>query len=241
MKLFKSLFLGAALAACGGAVVADQASDEAAIRKMLAPIPLDSVRVSPVPGIYEVASGSQVVYMSADGRYMFQGELVDMQTRQNLTEPTRRKAILKAIEGIDEKQMVIYEPEKTRHTITVLTDIDCGYCRKLHNEIDEFMDAGIRVRYMMYPRAGKGSDAYNKAVAVFCSDDPNQALTDAKNGKRIEMRTCDNPVDSQMALVEQVGARGTPFIIFENGQVQPGYAPAKEMARVLDQGLVHQR
>ena len=129
------------------------------------------------------------------------------------------------------------EPGKARHTSTVRTDIDCGYGRRLHNEIDEFMDAGIRVRYMMYPRAGKGSDAYKKAVAVFCSDDPNQALTDAKNGRPIDMKTCDNPVDRHMALVDKVGARGTPFIIFENGQTQPGYAPAKEMARILDQGL----
>jgi thiol:disulfide interchange protein DsbC len=216
-------------------VIADQAADEAAIRKTLGRVTADVIAPTPVPGIYEVVSGPHVVYMSADGRYMFQGDLMDMQKRESLTEPRRRGITLAAIEAVDETQMIVYEPEKPRHTITVFTDIDCGYCRKLHNEMDDYMAAGIRVRYMMFPRAGKGSGAYNKAVAVFCSDDPNQALTDAKNGKRIDMKTCDTPIDMHMQLVEQLGARGTPFIIFEDGQTQPGYVPAKQMAKVLDQ------
>jgi thiol:disulfide interchange protein DsbC len=217
------------------AVIADQAADEAAIRKTLGQVKADVIAPTPVPGIYEVVSGSHVVYMSADGRYMFQGELMDMLTRVSLTEPRRRETTLAMIEAVDEAQMIIYEPKKTRHTITVFTDIDCGYCRKLHNEMDEYLDAGFRVRYMMFPRAGKGSSAYKKAVAVFCADDRNKALTDAKNGKSIDMKTCDTPIDIHMTLVEQLGARGTPFIIFENGQTQPGYVPAKQMAKVLDQ------
>lgn len=238
MKLYKSLlFLGLMLSFAASAVIADQAADEAAIRKTLGPIKADVIAPTPVKGIYEVVSGPHVVYMSADGRYMFQGELMDMHTRMSLTEPRRREITLATIEAVDEAQMVVYEPEKPRHTITVFTDIDCGYCRKLHNEMDDYLEAGIRVRYMMFPRAGKGSDAYNKAVAVFCADDPNQAMTDAKNGKPIEMKTCDTPIDKHMALVEQLGARGTPFIIFENGQTQPGYVPAKQMAKVLDQTL----
>jgi len=216
-------------------VIADQAADEAAIRKTLGRVTADVIAPTPVPGIYEVVSGPHVVYMSADGRYMFQGDLMDMQKRESLTEPRRRGITLAAIEAVDETQMIVYEPEKPRHTITVFTDIDCGYCRKLHNEMDDYMAAGIRVRYMMFPRAGKGSGAYNKAVAVFCADDPNQALTDAKNGKRIDMKTCDTPIDMHMQLVEQLGARGTPFIIFEDGQTQPGYVPAKQMAKVLEQ------
>lgn len=217
------------------AVIADQAADEAAIRKTLGRLKVDVIAPTPVPGVYEVVSGPHVVYMSADGRYMFQGELMDMRTRVSLTEPRRRETTLATIQSVDEAQMIVYEPKKTRHTITVFTDIDCGYCRKLHNEMDEYLDAGIRVRYMMFPRAGKGSSAYNKAMAVFCADDRNQALTDAKNGKPIDMKTCDTPIDMHMALVEQLGARGTPFIIFEDGQTQPGYVPAKQMAKVLDQ------
>lgn len=223
------------LAAGPAAVVADQAADEAAIRKALGQTPVGTIAPTPVAGVYEVVAGPHVVYMSADGRYMFQGELMDMVTSESLTEPRRRETTLTTLQAVDEKQMIIYEPEKTKHTITVFTDIDCGYCRKLHNEMDGYLEAGIRVRYMMYPRAGKGSNSYNKAVAVLCSDDPNKALTDSKNGKSIIMKTCDSPVDAHMALVQQLGARGTPFIIFENGQTQPGYVPVKRLAKVLDQ------
>ena len=236
VKAFKSLFLcGVVLATGSTALVADQAADEAAIRKTLGQIPVEAIAATPVAGIYEVVAGPHVVYVSADGRYMFQGELVDMATGKSLTEPRRRQATLAALKAVDEKEMIIYEPKKTKHTITVFTDIDCGYCRKLHNEMDDYLDAGIRVRYMMFPRAGKGSNSYKKAVAVVCSDDPNKALTDAKNGKSIDMKTCNSPGDGHMALVEQLGARGTPFIIFENGQTQPGYVPAKQLAKVLDQ------
>ncbi len=236
MNVFKSLFLcGVVLATVPVTVTAGQAADETAIRKSLGYVPPGAITPTPVSGIYEVLAGPHVVYVSADGRYMFQGELVDMATGNSLTEPRRRETTLAALQAINEKDMIIYEPEKTKHTITVFTDIDCGYCRKLHNEMSEYLDAGIRVRYMMYPRAGKGSNSYNKAVAVFCADDRNKALTEAKNGKPVDMKTCDAPIDAHMLLVKKLGARGTPFIVFENGQTQPGYVPAKQMAKVLDQ------
>jgi thiol:disulfide interchange protein DsbC len=141
---------------------------------------------------------------------------------------------------VSEDDMIIFEPKKTRHTITVFTDIDCGYCRKLHSEMQEFLDAGIRVRYMFFPRAGVGSNSYKKAVAVWCADDRKAALTAAKNNKAIEMKTCDNPLAEHMELVDKLGARGTPFIVLENGQTQPGYVPARQMSRILDEAAAKQ-
>jgi len=214
---------------------ADRAADEATIRKALGQIAPEVIEPTPVAGIYEVVVGPHIVYMSADGRYMFQGELIDVSTRQSLTEPRRRQAVKAVIDGVSEDKMIIYEPKKTKHTITVFTDIDCGYCRKLHNEMQSYLDAGIRVRYMFFPRAGRNSTSYQKAVAVWCAPDRKAALTAAKNRKPIDMKTCENPVDEHMALVEKLGARGTPFIVFENGDTQPGYAPAAQMARLLDQ------
>jgi len=214
---------------------ADRAADEATIRKALGQIAPEVIEPTPVAGIYEVVVGPHIVYMSADGRYMFQGELIDVSTRQSLTEPRRRQAVKAVIDGVSEDKMIIYEPKKTKHTITVFTDIDCGYCRKLHNEMQSHLDAGIRVRYMFFPRAGRNSTSYQKAVAVWCAPDRKAALTAAKNRKPIDMKTCENPVDEHMALVEKLGARGTPFIVFENGDTQPGYAPAAQMARLLDQ------
>jgi thiol:disulfide interchange protein DsbC len=133
--------------------------------------------------------------------------------------------------------MIIFEPKKTRHTITVFTDIDCGYCRKLQKDIPELLNDGIRVRYMLYPRAGIGSSSYQKAVAVWCADDRRAALAAAKADKKIDMKSCVNPIAEQMKLADSLGMRGTPFIVFDNGQTQPGYVPAKQMAQLLDQEL----
>lgn len=235
MKTIKSLLLGGLVMLAAGSAVADRAADEAAIREALGQINPEVIEPTPLSGIYEVVVGPHIVYMSADGRYMFQGELIDVSTRQSLTEPRRRQAVESLLSKIGEDQMIVYEPKKAKHTITVFTDIDCGYCRKLHNEMQSYLDAGIRVRYMFYPRAGLGSESYQKAVAVWCADDRKAALTAAKNGKPIEMKTCDNPINEHMLLVDKLGARGTPFIVFENGGTQPGYAPAAQMARLLDQ------
>jgi hypothetical protein len=136
--------------------------------------------------------------MSADGRYMLQGELVDVQNRVSLTEPRRRQVTRTVIDAVGEDNMIVFKPEKVEHVVTVFTDIDCGYCRKLHNEMDQYLDEGIEVRYMMFPRAGVGSESYKKAVAVWCAEDRNGALTDAKNGKAVEMKSCDNPIDQHM-------------------------------------------
>ncbi|HFD79930.1 MAG TPA: DsbC family protein [Gammaproteobacteria bacterium] len=215
--------------------LADRAADEAAIRKALGNLEPASIEASPIAGLYEVVVGPHVIYMSADGRYMLQGELVDVQKQVNLTEPRRRQATRALMDNISEDDMIVFRPQKVKHTITVFTDIDCGYCRKLHSELQQYLDAGIEVRYMFFPRAGKGSPSYKKAVAVWCADDRRQALTDAKNGKAIEMKTCANPVDRHMQLVRQLGARGTPFIVLEDGSTQPGYVPAKPLARLLDE------
>ena len=235
MKQIKTLiFLCLALFAASS-VVADRAADEASIRKALGDVQPASVELTPIAGLYEVVVGSNVVYMSADGRYMLQGELVDVEKRVSLTEPRRRQVTRTVLESLGEDKMIIFRPEKVKHVVTVFTDIDCGYCRKLHNEMDQYFEQGIEVRYMMFPRAGAGSESYKKAVAVWCAEDRNGAMTDAKNGKAVEMKSCDNPIDQHMDLVRQLGARGTPFIVLEDGSTQPGYVPAKRLSGLLNQ------
>ncbi|MGB5297763.1 MAG: thioredoxin fold domain-containing protein [Thiogranum sp.] len=235
MKQIKTLiFLCLALFA-SSSVLADRAADEASIRQALGDVEPASVEPTPVAGVYEVVVGSSVVYMSADGRYMLQGELVDVQNRVSLTEPRRRQVTRTVIDSVGEDKMIVFKPEKEKHVVTVFTDIDCGYCRKLHNEMDQYLNEGIKVRYMMFPRAGVGSESYKKAVAVWCAEDRNGAMTDAKNGKAVEMKSCDNPIDQHMDLVRQLGARGTPFIVLEDGSTQPGYVPAKRLSKLLDQ------
>ncbi len=195
---------------------------------------VDSVQISPIPGLYEVIAGSNIFYASANGKYLLQGKLIDVKARKDLTEEKLAGLRAKSIEKIGKDQMIIFQPEKSKYTVSVFTDIDCGYCRKLHSEIDQYLDQGITIQYLFFPRAGKGSSSYTKAVSVWCAKDRKAALTEAKKGKDPEPKTCKNPVDRHMKLAHELGARGTPMIVTEKGTVYPGYMPAKQLIQALE-------
>ncbi len=223
-----------------GAVLAEDAIPDEAVKniregvtRILKDAQITSIQPTSIDGLYEVMMGTQLFYVSGDGRYLLSGTLYDLTGRKDLTSPKVNHAKADAIEAIGEDKMVIFAPEKTLHTITVFTDIDCGYCRKLHSEVQDYNDLGIRVRYMMFPRAGVGSDSYDKAVSVFCSDDPNAAMTQAKAGKEIPKKECDNPVKQQYQLGKSLGVNGTPAIFLESGEMLPGYMPAQKMNQIL--------
>lgn len=204
-----------------------------AMGKLLPGIPVDSVEETPMAGLYEVTLGPQIYYMSADGRFLFDGRLIDVENSEDLTETSRSKARLATLQKVTDDQTVIFSPQDPKYTITVFTDIDCGYCRKLHQEIDGYNEQGIRVRYMFFPRSGVNSPSFDKAVSVWCADDRNQAMTDAKAGKDIEARKCDNPVAEQLDLGKTLGVRGTPSIFLDDGQMVPGYVPPARLATML--------
>lgn len=234
MKPAVILAMLACLGMLSAPVLADRDQVAAAIRANLGDVQPDHIRPSAVEGLYEVVISPHVFYVSADGRHMVQGDLLEMSSGRNLTQPQREAALREAVEAVGEENMVIFSPDKPRHTITVFTDIDCGYCRKLHEELASYHDKGIRVRYLMFPRAGIDSPSYHKAVSVWCAEDRNTALTRAKAGQDPERKTCDNPVQRHMALGESIGVRGTPSIVFEDGRVLPGYVPAERMAIMLE-------
>ncbi|MCP4284538.1 MAG: DsbC family protein [Gammaproteobacteria bacterium] len=232
--------LGVMLAAAifGGQVLAADNEGAARVRQslnMLLPgLKFGEITSSPVPGLYEVVIGHKLAYVSEDGRYLMQGTLIDIEMQKNLTEPRVNAIKSKAITGLNEEMMVIFGPEKVNHNVTVFTDIDCGYCRKLHSEIDQYMEKGIRIRYLFYPRAGVGSNSYKKAVSVWCADDRKSAMTKAKSGKSIENRDCENPVQSDMELGEQMGVSGTPAMVLDSGKMIPGYIPADRLLAILE-------
>jgi thiol:disulfide interchange protein DsbC len=216
---------------------ADQAAEAQQVHsnlvKLLGQTP-DSVEPSVVAGVYEVMLGPQIFYVSSDGKYLFTGKLFDIATQQDLTSSKLAHAKLKAIEDVGEENMVIFGPDDAKHTVTIFTDIDCGYCRKLHNEMDQYNERGIRVRYMMFPRAGEGSPSYLKAVSVWCADDRKEALTRSKAGQEVEQKTCDNPVKRHLALGSSLGISGTPAVFLPNGELLPGYVPAARMSAILE-------
>ncbi len=197
----------------------------------------DSIKPIAAPRFYEVTFGAEVVYISQDGLYMLQGDLVDIERRINLTEHVRGTGRLKLIEALDESEMIVFAPEKVKYTVTVFTDIDCPYCRKLHDEMAAYNELGISIRYLAYPRAGIGSKSYDKIVAAWCSKDPKAAMTLAKAGKKIkkEIEDCKDPVREHMELVRVLGVTGTPALIFEDGTLIPGYVPAERLITLLEE------
>lgn len=212
---------------------------EQARQKLLAAqpdLPISSIRQSRLEGFYEITMpGGPTLHMNEGADYFFAGDLflINAEGLINATELVKVERRKTMLDELDEADMVVFapRPELTKATITVFTDIDCGYCRKLHLEVPELNRLGIKVRYLAFPRAGVGSESYQKAVSTWCADNPQIAMTQAKSGKEIESKTCPNPVARQYALAGEFGVNGTPAVIYENGMIQDGYLPAAETAR----------
>lgn len=186
-------------------------------------IDTENISQSPIVGIYQVPVRANVVYMSADGLYAMEGDLIDIKQGVNLTESERNKALARMIDSIGEDSMIVFAPEQVKSTITVFTDITCQYCTKLHEEVPQLNENGVKVRYLAYPRAGIPSSTADDMASVWCSDDPRQALTDAKAKRPVTSKTCPNPVSAHYELGVEIGVRGTPTIILEDGSRIGGY------------------
>ncbi|MEY3337188.1 MAG: hypothetical protein RL245_180 [Pseudomonadota bacterium] len=195
----------------------------------------DNFRPSPLPGLFEYVNGADILYVSADGKFALAGDLFDIASEDNLSEKRRRELRLALVNTVPETQMVIFGPRTARHTVTVFTDIDCAYCRKLHAEISRYNQLGIRVRYLFYPREGPDSESWEKAVAVWCSPNRNDAMTRAKKGEKIGSPKCaSNPVAKDYELGRDVGLRGTPAIVMPDGDLLPGYVPPDMLLKRLE-------
>lgn len=222
------------IAAVAGAPAAtDGARTELAAK--LPGIEAEDVRESPIPGLYEVMVGARIVYVSADGRFLLNGQMIDLEDQANLTENRLGDVRARWVAGLDESRMVIFDPpDETRHTVTVFTDIDCGFCRSMHEDIDGLLERGIRVRYLLYPRNGPGTESAKKADHVWCSADRNDALTRAKAGKRVIAPACETPTVANFELGRTVPVTGTPTLITDGGTLIPGYLETAKLVAELD-------
>lgn len=207
-----------------------------ALERLVPGVQPDSIKASPVPGLYEVVYGMDVVYVTKDGKYLIQGDMLDIGSRANLTEELRTAGRMEIIKTLPESGMVVFAPAKPKHTVTIFTDIDCGYCRKLHAEMSDYNKLGIKVRYAAYPRAGTGSASYDKAVAVWCSANKQDAMTRAKAGQAVEAKPCEHSIDKHIAAARALGIQGTPTIVLEDGHVVSGYVPADRLLQALEAG-----
>jgi thiol:disulfide interchange protein DsbC len=207
------------------------------IVKKLDGVRLEDVRISPVGGMYEVTKDADVSYLSSDGRYAIAGDLIDLDTNANISENRRRGIRARMVETVPESEMLVFSPKDPKYTITVFTDIDCGYCRRLHSQIAEYNKLGIRVRYMFFPRTGPNTESWYKAEAVWCSSNRNEALTRAKNGESITAPKCPTDiVKRDYELGNKLGVNGTPAIFLASGEMLPGYAPPGELVHYLKTG-----
>lgn len=194
-------------------------------------IRVEDVKPSPVPGLFEVSSGAEIAYVTADGRFYIHGDVFDMDTRDNLTDRRRNSVRAGLLAAFPDSDAVIFGPADARYTIDVFTDVDCTYCRKLHSEIAEINRLGLRVRYLMYPRSGPGTDSWRKAEAVLCAKDRRDALTRAKRGENLPKAGCKtDAVTRSFQLGQDVGISGTPGILTAGGDLIPGYMPPNALA-----------
>ena len=223
---------------------AEMPDPRAALVKLLpAGTKVDDLVPSPIPGVYQFVQGAEVSYLTADGKYYLDGNVYDMATRANLTEVLRARARGALINAVPETQMLIFSPKNPLYTITVFTDVDCQYCRKLHSDMAELNKLGVRVRYLFYPRTGPNTESWRKAEVVWCSADRNDTLTRAKAGAQLDMnKTCGpTPVAREYALGQSLGLHGTPAIVTESGDFINGYMPPRDLLQAIKQLQVAQR
>ncbi len=248
MRILKAVALTISLfgLACGTTHAdnahADNASPEAVIKRALESsrpdVKIGSIAPSEISGLYAVQiEGGPLVYATPDGKYFVLGDLFQVQPKGfvNLAEQRRNGDRAKEMAAVKLSDMIVFKAKgPTKAVVSVFTDIDCGYCQKLHSEVPQLNQMGIEVRYLAYPRAGIGSESYQKLVTAWCAKDPRATLTRYKNRENVPISTCaSNPVSAQFELGDRIGVNGTPALVTAKGELIPGYMPAAELAQRL--------
>lgn len=238
--MYKKLILGAAISI---ALASSWAVAETAVpadlgekmKPMFGGVP-DSLKATPVAGVFEAKFGGEVIYVSGDARYVFAGDLIDAQSKSNLTELSRSSDRKEVVAKIDAASAIEFKAKgDEKHIVYAFTDVDCPFCVKLHKEVPALNEKGVTVRYLAYPRAGVGSPAYKKMVNIWCSDDKVAALNQVKNeGKELPAKECTNPVKDQFELGQKLGVNGTPALITVDGMMIPGFRPADQLVQMLE-------
>ena len=243
-KQWAAGFFLAGFATLAGAADALDAAQEKALRTALEVpgmgITVKTIKASEIDGLYEVElSSGPILYSTATGDYFVAGDLysVGPDGYVNLAEKRRDVTRLAKMNEVDKKDMIVFSPKgETRGYINVFTDVTCFYCRKLHQEVPALNAKGIEVRYLAYPRAGVGSDGYKKLVTAWCAEKPTETLTRLKADETVAEKSCaDNPITAQFALGQEVGVRGTPAIVTQDGRLISGYQPADQL--IVNLGL----
>jgi thiol:disulfide interchange protein DsbC len=227
------LVMSAAWSADGGEVPAEERERLAGLFETIAP---EDIKRSPIDGWYMIQKGSVLAYISQDGRYLLQGDLIDLESQVNLSEEARTDARRDLMAQIGDDEVILFKPDDVKYKVSVFTDVDCTYCRRLHSQIEQYMANGIEVRYLLYPRGGPASAAWNTSEAVWCAKDRGEALTLAKLDREFDSAKCDaSMVQQHYILGQEVGLSGTPAIVLEDGELIAGYLPPDALKMRLEQ------
>jgi len=205
-----------------------------ALRGLVPDMQPEYVGQAPFPGFREVLLGGQVVYVSDDGRYLMQAQPFDIQARQPAASHGLMEFRRKLLAEVPARERIVFAPPNPKYTISVFTDVECGYCRRMHQDIAEYNRLGIAVEYLAFPRMGMGSDDFRDMISVWCADDRRQALTQAKSGQRVPRKECTNPVAMQYTLGQRLGVTGTPAVFAPDGTQLGGYMPPAQLRAALD-------
>ena len=232
---------GAATAAaaktCGAPAVAagsPAARARDALRSINPQVEIERIDPAPIAGFQQAIVGGQVVYISNDGKYLMQGTLYDVRGRRDMAEGALKELRSELIRSVPASDRIVFAPKDPKYTVTVFTDVECGYCRKFHSEIAEYNKLGIAVQYLAFPRMGLGSPDFKKMEAVWCAADKRKALTDAKNDRDVPFRACTNPVTMEYELGRRAGLTGTPMVLAPDGTQLGGYVPPQQLKEALD-------
>ncbi len=205
-------------------------------------IDISSIEKSKMPGVYEILSSGKILYVSEDGNYLISGKLFSidkgikdltaesMQRFDAINVPMRRNTI----SAVSEDDMIVFKADIEKHRVTVFTDVDCGYCRKLHKEMEHYNELGISVQYMGFPRAGLGSGSHKKLQTVWCAADQNAAMDKAKIDREFGTDTCEDPLAEHYKIVKAFGLTGTPAIILKSGQLIAGFLEADDLLEIIE-------
>ncbi len=195
----------------------------------------EDIAFSPIPGLYEVTMGGLIAYVTPDAKFLVSGNIYDLDTEVNLTSTRRNAARAKALAAAPENEMIVFSPPNPKMTVTVFTDVDCGFCRRFHSQIADINKAGVRVRYMMFPRTGPGTESWRKAESVWCSKDRREALTRAKKGEALNAKSCPDAsaIKAQYTMGEDLGVEGTPAIFTQGGDYIGGFLTPDQLVKVV--------
>jgi len=205
------------------------------VGEMFDSIDPEDINASPVDGWYTIHKGSIVAYVSADGRYLLQGDMIDLDQSVNLSEEIRVDTRRELMASVSDDEVISFTPEEVKYSVSIFTDVECTYCRRLHSQIDEYLARGIEVRYLMYPRNGPASRAWNTAEEIWCSADRKNALTMAKLDHDFPTASCDaSIVQDHYVIGRDVGLNGTPAIVFDDGTLISGYLSPDQLVAALE-------